>query len=136
MNKQHRVLIVEDEAPLADVIQRTLQMAGFETETAPDVSIAADLLKSFSPSVLTLDLHLQGMSGMELLKVIRSNESFNHVRILVVSAMAETLLQEAIDSGADAVLPKPFRNAVLVDRIVSLTRAAEKNAEESVRKTA
>ena len=126
-NLIHRVLIVEDEPALADVLQRTLQRSGFEAEIALDGRTAASLIKELSPAVMTLDLQMPHMNGMDLLKLIRSNPEFNNIKILIVSAMTDAQLQEAMNAGADGALAKPFRTSVLIERIARLINPTAEN---------
>lgn len=115
-----RVLIVEDEPALADILQRTLQRSGLEADVALDGRTAAALIKELAPAVVTLDLQMPHMNGMEVLKLIRSNPEFNNTKILIVSAMSDSQLQEAMNAGADGVLAKPFITSVLIERILRL----------------
>lgn len=115
-----RVLIVDDDLSVAKAIQRALRENGFETEIALDGFQAGSLLESFSPSTITLDLRMPGMSGLDVIKFIRKSSRFSAVRILVVSAMPRNELEEALEIGADDILAKPFQNEVLVERILTL----------------
>ena len=128
VSQSRRVLIVEDEAPLADVIQRALHRAGFEAEIALDGRVAAGLIKEFNPAIITLDLQMPNLNGMDFLRILRANSRFHNTKILVVSAMAGSLLQESLAAGADAALAKPFRTAALIEKIVGLTESFEKAA--------
>ena len=128
VSQSRRVLIVEDEAPLADVIQRALHRAGFEAEIALDGRMAAGLIKEFQPAIITLDLQMPNLNGMDFLRILRSNSRFRKTKILVVSAMAGSVLQESLAMGADAALAKPFRTAALIEKIVELTESFEKAA--------
>ena len=115
-----RVLIVEDELPMTKSIQRALKRAGFETEIALDGFKAGLLLESFSPTVMTLDLKMPGMSGLEVIKQVRATPHLAHVKILIVSGLAQEDLEEALATGADDVLEKPFANKALVEKVSRL----------------
>lgn len=115
-----RVLIVEDDLTLAKNIQRVLRRAGFETEIAEDGFRAGVLFQTFTPAVMTLDLKMPGLGGLELLKFVRSAEPLQGIKILVISAMPERELQEALEAGADDVLEKPFKNEDLVEKVSRL----------------
>ncbi|MEW6756496.1 MAG: response regulator [Candidatus Latescibacterota bacterium] len=116
----HRVLIVEDDPSMARNIQRVLRRAGFETEVAHDGFSAGALSQTFLPAVITLDLRMPGLGGLDVIEFVRSTKTLEDTKILVVSAMPEADLQKALAAGADAVLEKPFRNEELVEKVARL----------------
>lgn len=115
-----RVLIVDDDTSMAKNIQRVLHRAGFETEIALDGFQAGTLAESFTPSVMTLDLKMPGLSGLEVIRFARSKDNLKHIKIVVVSAMPQQDLDEALNAGADCVLEKPFNNDELVEKVSEL----------------
>ena len=115
-----RVLIVDDDTSMAKNIQRVLHRAGFETEIALDGFQAGTLAESFTPSVMTLDLKMPGLSGLEVIRFARSKDNLKHIKIVVVSAMPQQDLDEALSAGADCVLEKPFNNDELVEKVSDL----------------
>lgn len=119
-----RVLIVEDEPGIAKIIQTTLVRDGFETKIAPDGFSAGSLLWSFAPSLMTLDLKIPGINGLEVLKIVKGTPKLEHVKILVVSAMPKAQLEEALSAGADDVLEKPFTTESLKGKISALSGVA------------
>ena len=121
LDRSRRVLIVEDDPAMAAAIQRTLRRAGFETRTASDGFRAGTLLGTFLPGVMTLDLRMPGIPGLDVLKFVRLAERLKDIRILVVSAMPRKELDEALAAGADDVLEKPFRNPELLDKVARLS---------------
>jgi excisionase family DNA binding protein len=115
-----RILIVEDDPPMARIIMAHLDEAGFETLVASDGFRAGACIESFRPSVVTLDLMIPGLSGIEVLKFIREQNHLKDVKILVVSGMPKAKLDEALQAGADATLSKPFETDVLVAEVTKL----------------
>ena len=115
-----RVLIVEDDRGMARAIQRALQRAGFETEVAVDGFSAGALFGTFKPAVATVDLQIPGMSGLEVLKFVRSKEDLKGTKVLIVSASPPDDLDAALFSGADDVLEKPFSSKILVEKVCRL----------------
>lgn len=116
-NRPLRVLIVEDEAIVALLIEETLQAAGYDTHIAANGFEAGQALGTFEPDVVTLDLKMPGIPGIDVLEAIRRDEGDKHIGIVVVSGMPENELQEALAKGADQVLTKPFRNKKLLECI-------------------
>ena len=117
---RRRVLIVEDEPHMSKSIQRVLQREGYETLVASDGFRAGTLLGTFAPSVMTLDLKISGLSGLDVLTFVRSTQGLENVKILVVSAMPKEDLEQALAAGADDMLQKPFTNDELLEKIVQL----------------
>jgi excisionase family DNA binding protein len=113
----YRVLIVDDDPSMAKNIQRVLYRAGFETEIALDGFQAGTLAESFTPTVITLDPKMPGLSGLEVVKFARTRDNLKHIKILIISAMPQKDLDEALETGADDVLEKPFNNDELIEKV-------------------
>lgn len=118
--QSQRVLIVEDDLSMAKSIQRVLKRNGFETAIAPDGFKAGSMINTFNPAVVTLDLKMPGLSGYDVLKFIRSDDRFRHIKVLIVSAMPSKEIERAMTAGADDMLSKPFKNEVLVEKVSRL----------------
>ena len=115
-----RVLVVEDDEAIADVLRRTLRQEGHEVRSAADGVAALALAEEFVPDLVILDLGLPKLDGSEVLRRLR-NES--DVPILILTARAE--LDDRVgelDAGADDYLVKPFERAELLARLRALMR--------------
>ena len=115
-----KVLIVEDDKRMAQSMKRVLARRGFQTMVALDGFLAGALATTFRPGVMTLDLKMPGLGGLEVLKGIRGNPDLAGIKILVVSAMPQEQLEAALAAGADDVLEKPFANADLAAKVAGL----------------
>ncbi len=115
-----RVLIVEDEAPLAQAMAETLEEAGCEVEVAGDGFTAGQLAESFSPAVMTLDLNMPHVDGFQVMQRVRTSGHLAHIKILVVSGLSREHLERAARAGADEVLAKPFKIGDLADKVAAL----------------
>lgn len=115
-----RALIVDDDQGTARAIQRVLRRAGFETQMAFDGFSAGALMESWAPDVMTLDLRMPGLGGLEVLGFVRSHPRLQGTKIVVVSGLPRARLDEALAKGADEVLEKPFDNAALVEKVSRL----------------
>jgi two-component system response regulator MprA len=115
-----RVLIVEDDADIADVLRRSLRNEGYEVRTSADGVEALDIASGFIPDLVVLDLGLPVMDGVEVCRRLRSD---GDVPILMLTARAETEDRvTGLDSGADDYLVKPFERQELLARIRALLR--------------
>ena len=115
-----KVLVVDDELPVANAIRRTLKPLGVSVEIANGGFEAGSQLMIQKPDLMTLDLSMPGMNGFDVIKFVRSTAEIEHTRILVISALNEDELQRAIDMGANAALSKPFDNEVLRSAVEEL----------------
>ncbi|HZJ29765.1 MAG TPA: response regulator transcription factor [Solirubrobacterales bacterium] len=115
-----RVLIVEDDAEIADVLRRSLRNEGHEVSAAPDGEQALANAEQFRPDLVILDLGLPGMDGIEVCRRLRDG---GDVPILILTARTETEDRViGLDTGADDYLVKPFERQELLARIRALLR--------------
>jgi DNA-binding response OmpR family regulator len=119
-NGSGRVLVVEDDAEITDVLRRSLRNEGYEVRTAADGIEALDQANAFVPDLVVLDLGLPRLDGTEVCRRLRED---GDVPILMLTARAETEDRvEGLDSGADDYLVKPFERTELLARIRALLR--------------
>src|SRR6201999_3074986 len=115
-----RVLVVEDDADIADVLRRSLRNEGYEVRTSADGVEALDMAVGFVPDLVVLDLGLPGLDGIEVCRRLRQE---GDVPILMRTARPETEDRvDGLDSGADDYLVKPFERRELLARIRALLR--------------
>jgi two-component system, OmpR family, response regulator MprA len=115
-----RVLVVEDDAAIADVLRRTLRQEGHEVRSAEDGVEALELAESFVPDLVILDLGLPKLDGVEVCRRLRAESD---APILILTARTDTDDRvEGLDSGADDYLVKPFERKELLARMRALLR--------------
>jgi CheY-like chemotaxis protein len=102
---------------MAHAIERVLRRADFETAIASNGFAAGAMLPTFKPGVLTLDLRMPGLDGLDVLRFLQKAELAAPLKTLVVSADTETRLQQALTLGAHGVIRKPFTNDELVEAV-------------------
>lgn len=126
-----RVLVVEDDEAIADVLRRSLRTEGHEVRSAADGVEALRAAEEFAPDLILLDLGLPRLDGIEVLKRIREDAS--DVPVLILTARTETEDRvEGLDSGADDYLPKPFERDELLARTRALLRRRPPRGSASV----
>lgn len=123
-----RVLVVEDEAHLAQGLQFNLQAEGHAVEVASDGETALQRLveKSERFDAVVLDVMLPGKSGFDVAATLREKKNYVPILMLTARGRAEDVLQ-GFASGADDYLPKPFELAILIARLDSLLRRSAWN---------
>jgi two-component system response regulator MprA len=115
-----RVLVVEDDGDIADVLRRALGMEGYEVRLAADGELALTAAGDFEPDAVVLDLGLPKLDGVEVCRRLRQD---GDVPILMLTARdAVDSRVEGLDSGADDYLVKPFERAELLARLRALLR--------------
>ena len=115
-----RVLVVEDDDAIAQVLARSLRMAGYEVRLTGDGTGGLAEATAFLPDVVILDLGLPGLDGIEVAKSLRESDD---VPILVLTARdAVESRVEGLDAGADDYLVKPFERQELLARMRALLR--------------
>ncbi len=115
-----KILVVDDDLALCDVIGFTLRRAGFEVVTAHDGHIAFERWQFETPDLVILDIKLPGMDGLTLCKRIRAQRN-TPVIILSVQGADEDVVN-GLDIGADDYIAKPFSPTQLVARIRAVLR--------------
>jgi len=115
-----RILIIEDDGDIVDVLRRTLRAEGYEVRSGGDGPTGLDIASEFMPDLVVLDLGLPGMDGVEVCRLLREG---SEVPILMLTARADTEDRvTGLDSGADDYLVKPFERTELLARIRALLR--------------
>ena len=124
-----KVLIVEDDAIIANIYQRKLQMDGFQVQHAADGELAMEMIKCNLPTIVLLDLQLPKANGIEVLKFIRSREESKTLPVVVfTNSYLGTLVQSAWKAGANKCLTKAICTPKQVSDVLKATLAGEDSA--------
>lgn len=118
-----KVLIVEDDSNIAELLHLYLEKEGFETAVAGDGGKGVELFRSFHPELVLLDIMLPVMDGWSVLKKIRENDK---TPVIMLTAKGETQDKVAgLEGGADDYIVKPFEMKELIARINAVLRRTE-----------
>lgn len=122
--KKPTVLVVEDDAPVAELMQLLLEEDGYAVQRAADGKSARELIAHGAPPALvTLDITLPDSSGVDLIMVIRDTPGWERVPIIMVTSRPkEKEVSWAIQSGAKAYIVKPFKPEELRDCVARVLR--------------
>lgn len=119
-NNKYKILLVEDEANISNLVAAMLEATGYQVLLAESCSIAKLLFASYLPDLIILDLGLPDMDGMELLRFVRKDSL---TPVIVLSARTEENDKvSALDSGANDYVTKPFGSAELLARVRTVLR--------------
>ena len=118
--RQARVLIVEDDDDIAQVLQRSLRLEGYETRIAGDGEAALGAANDFVPDLVVLDLGLPKLDGMDVARRLRAADDVPILMLTARDALAARV--EGLDAGADDYLVKPFERQELLARLRALLR--------------
>lgn len=126
-----RILVVDDDEALAEMIGIVLRNDDYEVSFAADGTSAVPAFRSSHPDLVLLDLMLPGIDGLEVCRQIRAESD---VPIVMLTAKSDTEdVVRGLESGADDYVPKPFKPAELVARVRARLREGEVRPAESLR---
>jgi two-component system response regulator MtrA len=125
-----RVLVVDDDPALAEMLTIVLRGEGFDTAVVSDGTRALPAVRDLRPDVVLLDLMLPGMNGIDVCRAIRSESG---VPIVMLTAKTDTVdIVLGLESGADDYVVKPFKPKELVARIRARVRRTENEPAEQL----
>src|ERR687892_452362 len=116
------ILLVEDEASLAESVRYNLEREGFRVAVAPDGRVGLEKFRAEPPSLVVLDLMLPEMSGLDLCKLIREESTVPIIMLTAKDAEADKVA--GLELGADDYVTKPFSMRELVSRVRAQLRRA------------
>ncbi len=125
MKKHTCIMVVDDEQAILRLLSRILEPEGYRVVVADNGSSALALLEEHGPDLVILDIMMPGLDGFEVLEFIRQRSD---IPIIMLTGKQEaTSVRDALISGADDYVKKPFRTRELLARIRAKLRRAEKN---------
>lgn len=130
----YKILIVDDEEDILEIIRYNLNQEGYITETAGDGEEAIQKVGYFKPELVILDIMMPIMNGIETLKELKKSPSFDNTLVLFLTALNnEETEVTGLNLGADDYIVKPIKPLLLLSRINALFRRTNKEKENIIR---
>ena len=122
-----RVLVVEDDPDIAELVARYLEKAGYTATRVSSGRDALDAVRAKAPDLIVLDVMLPHVDGLEVCRLLRANDHTANIPIIMLTARAEESERiVGLEMGADDYLAKPFSPNELVARVRALLRRAQR----------
>ena len=127
-----RILVVEDESDIAEVLRYNLAKEGFTVEIQDRGDTALESIRDQPPEVVLLDLMLPGLDGLEIMRALRQEPSTRSLPVIMLTAKSEDIDRiVGLELGADDYITKPFSPREVVLRVKALLRRIEAPADQS-----
>jgi len=127
MSKIPKILIVDDDPDIIEILRYNLSLAGYDVKAASNGKEAIKKAKIFIPEIILLDVMMPEMDGIEACRLIREIPSLKNSRIIFLSARNEDYTQlSAFDAGADDYISKPVKPKILLKKISSIFKRIHK----------
>ena len=128
----HKVLVVDDEELILELLKYNLEKGGYEVKTAQDGARAVDIAKKFLPDLVLLDIMMPKMDGVETCRQLRDMPELQKTFVVFLTARSEEYSEvAAFDIGADDYITKPIKPRALMSRISALFRRESKKSSPS-----
>lgn len=124
-----KILVVDDEKPISDIVKFNLTKEGYEVYTAYDGEEALEKVAEVEPDLILLDLMLPKMDGLEVAREVRKNHDMPIIMVTAKDSEIDKVL--GLELGADDYVTKPFSNRELVARVKANLRRGSASAKEA-----
>lgn len=133
--EKKKILVVDDEPDVTDLVAYHLKAKGFHVETLTDATASISKARNFQPNLIILDIMMPHLSGIQICRILRADPKLAKVPIIFLTAKAEPHDRiEGLESGADDYLSKPFSPKELVLRVESILRRVSAPKEPAAAK--
>ena len=128
-----KILIVDDEEAIREMISVALELAGFQWIEAENAQVAHSRIVDDRPDLILLDWMLPGISGIELARRLKRDEATSEIPVIMLTAKSEEDNKiQGLDAGADDYITKPFSTRELISRINAVLRRAKGDRTKSI----
>jgi two-component system alkaline phosphatase synthesis response regulator PhoP len=133
-SKFKKILIVDDEQDIVEIISYNLLKEGYEIATAKNGAEALEVAAVYNPDLVILDIMMPKMNGVEVCKILRSKPQYNNTLIIFLTALSDESSQiQGLETGADDYVNKPISPKVLVSRVNAIFRRLHKEEGKIIR---
>ncbi|PIB35894.1 DNA-binding response regulator [Reichenbachiella sp. 5M10] len=137
MSGKKKILVVDDEVDILDLLKYNLEKEGFEVEVAENGMEAVGIAKEFVPDLILLDIMMPGQDGVETCRQLREFKELSNSFIIFLTARVEEYSEvAAFENGADDYLTKPIKPRALMSRINAIFRRSKKEIDQEEKVTA
>ncbi len=131
-SKAKRILVVDDEPDVTDLLKYKLKQAGYEVETINDPFLIMSKAREFNPHLFILDILMPELDGIKICRMIRADPKLSSTPIIFLTALGKTEDRiKGLETGADDYIPKPFDIKELILRIQNAFKHAKEEAEDA-----
>ena len=132
LNEKNKILIVEDEQDIRDLLIFNLQKEGFKVESADNGDSALSLIRKNNFDLILLDLMLPGIGGFDLTRILKNDKKTSKTPILMLTAKGEESdIVKGLELGADDYMTKPFSIKILIARINKILIKSNNRSDEA-----
>jgi len=125
--KKAKVLVVDDEKDIIELVSYNLEKEGFKVISATDGEKALESVSSEEPAIIILDLMLPGIDGLDVCRELKRNDQTSSIPIIMLTAKGEESdIVIGLELGADDYITKPFSPRILVARVKAVLRRIER----------
>lgn len=115
-----RILVVDDEISLREMVKEMLMMSEHDVDTAENGSEALEAIREKSYDMVIIDRNMPGMSGVDVIKMVRANPKYEKLKIMMLTAASVTKeIDEAFAAGATGYIIKPLNIKQLLDKVAA-----------------
>ena len=116
-----KIALVDDEPNILLSLEFLIQRAGYDVQTAPDGDAGLELVKSWQPDLLVLDVNMPKRDGFEVCQTLRSDPDYKNLKIIMLTAKGREVEREkGLAIGANDYVTKPFSTQEMIDKINTL----------------
>ncbi|MCP4457023.1 MAG: response regulator transcription factor [Cytophagales bacterium] len=129
---EQRILVVDDQADIRELLKYNLSNEGFDVKVASDGIIGVEIAKEFNPQLILMDIMMPNQDGVETCRQIRAIPELVNVFVIFLTARSEEYSEiAAFDSGADDYITKPIKPRALISRINAFFRRSKTETKET-----